>query len=79
MVSHHQGAIRMAQAVRAETVDDEVRSLASAIVTTQSKEIEAMNEWRDAWYGEPSPSGGVPMTDSSPEAGQSMGEHEGGH
>jgi len=63
MISHHQGAIRMAQAVRDETADDEIRSLARAIVTAQSNEIEAMKDWRYAWYGEPAP--------------DSMGEHEG--
>jgi uncharacterized protein (DUF305 family) len=63
MISHHQGAIRMARAVRDETADDEIRSLARAIVTAQSNEIEAMKDWRYAWYGEPAP--------------DSMGEHEG--
>jgi uncharacterized protein (DUF305 family) len=61
MVSHHQGAIRMARAVGDQTTDEELGSLARAIVLTQSNEIEAMNKWRDAWYGAPSPAGGVPM------------------
>jgi uncharacterized protein (DUF305 family) len=63
MIPHHQGAIRMARAVRDETADDEIRSLARAIVTAQSNEIEAMKDWREAWYGELPP--------------DSMGEHEG--
>jgi hypothetical protein len=41
MVSHHQGAIRMARVVLEETEDDETRSLAEAIVRTQSDEIDA--------------------------------------
>jgi uncharacterized protein (DUF305 family) len=63
MIPHHQGAIRMARAVRDETADDEIRSLARAIVTAQSNEIEAMKDWREAWYGELPPA--------------SVGEHEG--
>jgi len=75
MVGHHQGAIRMARVVRDQTADEEIGSLARAIVLTQSNEIEAMNQWRDAWYGAASPAGGVP----TPEAGEmrEMGEHEG--
>lgn len=76
MVAHHQGAIRMAQAVGDETADDEIGSLARAIVATQAREIEAMNRWRDAWYGAPSPAGGVPkQTDT--DASGSTGEHDG--
>lgn len=81
MVSHHQGAIRMARAVLDETDDTEVRSLAEAIVRAQSNEIQAMNKWRKAWYGESSPAGGAPKEgggaggDKSME--DSMGEHDG--
>jgi uncharacterized protein (DUF305 family) len=75
MVPHHQGAIRMARAVLDETDDGGVRSLAEAIVMTQSDEIQQMNRWRRAWYGEASPSGGAP-TDGG--AGTDpMEEHEG--
>ncbi len=77
MVSHHQGAVRMALAVRDETADDEIGALANAIVTTQSNEIEAMNQWRDAWYGAPSPAGGVPTLKPDSAGDESMGEHDG--
>jgi len=63
MVSHHHGAIRMARAVLDKTDDAEVRSLAEGIVRAQSNEIQAMNKWRKAWYGDES------MEDS--------GEHDG--
>jgi uncharacterized protein (DUF305 family) len=75
MIPHHQGAIRMAQAVRDQTEDDEIRSLADAIVTAQSNEIEAMDKWRNAWYGEPSPAGSLPPATGPDD--ESMGEHEG--
>lgn len=39
-------AIRMARVVLEETEDDETRSLAEAIVRTQSDEIEQLNHWR---------------------------------
>jgi uncharacterized protein (DUF305 family) len=77
MVPHHQGAIRMARVVLEETEDDETRSLAEAIVRTQSDEIEQMNDWRGAWYGDVSPAGGAPEDDAVPNETDSMEEHEG--
>jgi uncharacterized protein (DUF305 family) len=77
MIRHHQGAIRMARAVRGQTDSAELRSLANAIVSAQAEEIEQMNRWRTAWYGAPSPSGNVPEEASGP--GDSGEEHEGGH
>ena len=64
MIPHHQGAIRMANMVLNNGEDQEVRDLATAIIVAQSTEIEQMNRWREKWYGSPSPSGGVPNTDS---------------
>lgn len=60
MIPHHQGAIRMARIELAEGEDPEVKSLAERIIEAQSREIEQMNRWREQWYGEPSPAGGVP-------------------
>jgi uncharacterized protein (DUF305 family) len=60
MIPHHQGAIRQARAVLAKAEDAELRRLAAAIVSAQSREIRQMNEWRTQWYGSESPSGGVP-------------------
>lgn len=64
MVPHHQGAIRMARAVLAVSEDAELRQLAERIVADQSREIAQMNRWRAAWYGDPSPAGGVPKSGS---------------
>lgn len=65
MVPHHQGAIQMARVELAEGEDPEVLELAQSIIDAQSEEIEQMNQWREQWYGAPSPAGGVPpMTDS---------------
>ena len=60
MISHHQGAIRMARAELVKGSDPELRKIATAIVAAQKKEIEQMNSWRKQWYGSPSPAGGVP-------------------
>ncbi len=70
MIPHHQGAIEMARRELAEGGDEEARGLAQDIIDAQAAEIEQMNEWREEWYGEPSPAGGVPR-----EAG--AGEHAG--
>ena len=60
MIAHHQGAIRMARVGLERGEDEEVEGLAEAIVDAQSREIEEMNEWRERWYGSPSPAGGIP-------------------
>jgi uncharacterized protein (DUF305 family) len=60
MIRHHQGAIRMARAERADGRHVRLRRIARAIVTDQAKEIRQMNAWRKAWYGAKSPSGDVP-------------------
>jgi uncharacterized protein (DUF305 family) len=76
MIRHHQGAIRMARAVRGQTDSAELRSLANTIVSAQAEEIEQMNRWRTAWYGAASPSGDVPEEAGPSDSGE---EHEGGH
>jgi uncharacterized protein (DUF305 family) len=75
MAGHHQGAVRMARAVLDQTDDDEVRSLADAIVAAQSKEIDEMSDWRKAWYGTAAPAEG--MGEKAEPGRDSMGEHEG--
>jgi uncharacterized protein (DUF305 family) len=65
MVPHHQGAIRMARAVLAQTDDEELRRLAARIERAQAREITEMNRWRAAWHGAPSPAGGVPKSGSA--------------
>lgn len=62
MITHHQGAIRMAQAELASGVTPELRKLATAIIAAQTGEIKKMNGWRESWYGSASPSGGVPKS-----------------
>lgn len=61
MIPHHQGAIRMARAELAAGRDPQLQKIAKAIVGEQADEIAKMNAWRSAWYGKPSPAGGVPQ------------------
>jgi uncharacterized protein (DUF305 family) len=60
MIGHHQGAIRMAQTEIADGANSEAQQLAENVIASQAREIEQMNEWREEWFGEPSPAGGVP-------------------
>jgi uncharacterized protein (DUF305 family) len=60
MITHHQGAIRMARAELAKGTSAQLRKIARAIVSAQKHEITQLNTWRKAWYGATSPSGGIP-------------------
>jgi uncharacterized protein (DUF305 family) len=60
MITHHQGAIRMARAELNKGGNAELRAIARAIVSAQKGEITEMNRWRKQWYGGTSPSGGIP-------------------
>jgi uncharacterized protein (DUF305 family) len=73
MIPHHQGAIRMARTIMVQGGEPAVVRLARAIVRAQAQEIREMNRWRAAWYGAPSPAGGVP---GQPATGSTVGEHE---
>ena len=66
MIPHHQGAIRMAHVMLADTDDAELEKLGKAIIDAQSEEIKEMNTWRRRWYGVKSPAGGVPGLDELP-------------
>jgi uncharacterized protein (DUF305 family) len=60
MITHHQGAIRMARAELDKGGNAELRAIARAIVAAQKREITEMNRRRKQWYGGRSPSGGIP-------------------
>ena len=55
MVPHHEGAVRMAEAVLRDSRDASSRRLAQNIVTTQRREIDQMNAFRRRTYGAPVP------------------------
>ncbi|PSN18395.1 hypothetical protein C7271_12770 [filamentous cyanobacterium CCP5] len=52
MILHHQGAIAMAESALQNSQRDEVKQLAQEILAAQQREIDQMQQWRQAWYGE---------------------------
>jgi uncharacterized protein (DUF305 family) len=60
MITHHQGAIRMARAELDKGGNAQLRAIARAIISAQKREITDLNRWRKQWYGGRSPSGGIP-------------------
>lgn len=72
MVPHHTGAVRMAEVVLKSTTDAELRKLAEGIVSTQEREIEEMNSFRERAYGRP-----VPAPEADGEGGGGHGGHSG--
>ena len=55
MIHHHEGALKMSEAVIAKTPRAEVKTFAQKIIDDQKKEIATMKGWREQWYaGRPS-------------------------
>ncbi|OGZ17193.1 MAG: hypothetical protein A2494_03195 [Candidatus Lloydbacteria bacterium RIFOXYC12_FULL_46_25] len=50
MITHHEGAIVMAETLLRETKRPELVKLANDIITAQTQEIRMMEEWRTAWF-----------------------------
>ncbi len=50
MIPHHEMAVMMAQMLAASTERSEMKVFADQIITSQSREIEMMRDWLDAWY-----------------------------
>jgi uncharacterized protein (DUF305 family) len=50
MIMHHQGAVDMAQAALKNAKHQEIKDLANAIITAQTKEIGMMQQWGAQWY-----------------------------
>ncbi len=75
MIPHHEGAIAMAQLAQERAVRPEIRSLATAIIQDQTKEIGVMADWYKDWFGT-----NVPRTDVGMGGGMMSGSgmHMGG-
>jgi uncharacterized protein (DUF305 family) len=50
MIVHHEGAVAMAEKVLEVSKKEELRSLATDIITAQNKEIEMMATWLATWF-----------------------------
>jgi uncharacterized protein (DUF305 family) len=61
MIEHHRGAITMANQALQESQRTEIRALAQEIITAQEAEISQLEQWRNAWYPDLAPTGGMAM------------------
>ena len=50
MIVHHQGAVSMAQEVLKTSARPELKAMAEAIISAQTKEIEQMKAWQTSWF-----------------------------
>ena len=50
MILHHEGAVEMAEAALKNAKHQEIKDMATAIISAQTKEIEQMKQWRTIWY-----------------------------
>jgi uncharacterized protein (DUF305 family) len=51
MISHHEGAVDMAELALSRAQHPEIKTLANAIKETQTQEIQQMQTWYQQWYG----------------------------
>ena len=58
MIAHHQGAVDMANLALTSTKHQEIKDMANAIISAQTKEIGDMQSWQTAW-GYPASSGSM--------------------
>ena len=61
MIEHHNGAIAMAEQALTESERPEIKELAQNIITSQRQEVEQMTAWREQWYPDLAPTGGMGM------------------
>ena len=52
MITHHQGAVEMAEAALKDAKHQEIKDLAKNIISAQNTEIKEMQDWQKAWYGQ---------------------------
>ncbi|HEY9881436.1 MAG TPA: DUF305 domain-containing protein [Leptolyngbyaceae cyanobacterium] len=52
MIPHHEGALDMAKEALEKSDRPEIRQLAENILSSQQQEIDQMQQWRKAWYGQ---------------------------
>lgn len=50
LIPHHEAAVAMAEIARFRSTRPEVVSLAATIADTQTRELEQLRAWREAWY-----------------------------
>lgn len=50
MIVHHEGAVAMAEAAKTNANHQEIKTMANAIISAQTNEIEQMKKWLKDWY-----------------------------
>lgn len=78
MIPHHEGAVAMAKLALEKSKRPEIKTLATAIITDQNKEIADMNTWYKDWFGNdvPKVSGGMMGGGMMSQSGMHMGGQE---
>jgi len=76
MIPHHDGAVAMAKLALEKSKRPEIKTLASAIIAGQTKEIEDMTGWYKNWFGKDVPKGNLGMMGGGMMSGSGM--HMGG-
>lgn len=61
MLEHHTGAISMAQDALKNAERQEIKDMAQNIIRDQQKEVDQMKSWRQQWYPDLPPTGGMGM------------------
>jgi uncharacterized protein (DUF305 family) len=52
MIPHHEGALVMAKDALAKSDRPEIKQLAQAILDSQQREIDQMQQWKKEWYNQ---------------------------
>lgn len=52
MIMHHEGAVDMAEAALENAKHEEIKTMARAIISAQTTEINQMKSWQASWYGQ---------------------------
>ncbi len=61
MIEHHTSAIAMAEDALKNAERQEIKDLAQTIINDQQREVDQMNGWRQQWYPDLAPTGGMGM------------------
>lgn len=51
MIVHHEGAVAMAEQALQRAGHEELKQMASEIISAQTREIATMRGWLESWFG----------------------------
>jgi uncharacterized protein (DUF305 family) len=52
MIMHHEGAVQMAEAALRNAKHSELKTMANAIISAQTTEIDQMRDWLEDWFNQ---------------------------